>query len=111
MNIVAIVIGLAVGAVGGCIGALLVAWWTRGRVIDNEVKVAYVLSTAGEALGGFDICERAEIGSGSVYSVLAKFERMGMVASVWEEEKAEDRRRMWLWTAAPMKVNLSEEKS
>ena len=84
------------------------AWWVRGKAIDCEVKVAYVLSMAGEALGAFDICERAGLRPGTLYPLLAKFERMGMVTSVWEDEAAADRRRMYLWSAGPIKTEIGD---
>ncbi len=99
-----IALGFAIGAVGGALGGALVGW-ARGKALDAEVKIAYFLSTAGEGVSGFEIADRTDIRAGTVYSVLAKFELMGMVTTVQDEPDAQ---RMWLWTAGPMKTKTGE---
>lgn len=92
--------------VGGFAGGALTTFFLRGRAIDNEVRVAHVLATAVLSttagwMSGFEISEQAKVGSGSMYAILAKFERMGAVESRQEESRVypHPRRRLYRWTA------------
>jgi DNA-binding PadR family transcriptional regulator len=56
----------------------------------------------GEATYGLEICRGTQLGSGTVYPILTKFERLGLVRTYWEDNAPGDRgprRRMYELTA------------
>lgn len=92
------ILAAVIGFLGGFVGGVSATLWLRGRAIDSEVRIAYVLSTAADEMPGFDIIEAAKVGSGSFYPIIAKFERLGMVTSRWEDDQPEGRRRrLYRW--------------
>jgi PadR family transcriptional regulator PadR len=57
------------------------------RVTKPTLKVAtYLNYLKGAATWGLQICAETGLGSGSVYSVLDRFEGYGWVESYWEED-------------------------
>ena len=57
------------------------------RVTKPTLKIAtYLNDLKGGATWGLQICSETNLGSGSVYSVLDRFEGYGWVESYWEEE-------------------------
>ena len=72
------------------------------RVTKPTLKVAtYLNSTKGVATWGLQICSETSLGSGSVYSVLDRFEGYGWVESYWEEDNSRRgaRRRLYKVTS------------
>lgn len=68
------------------------------RVTKPTLKVAtYLNSIKGVATWGLQICSETNLGSGSVYSVLDRFEGYGWVESYWEEDNGRRgaRRRLY----------------
>jgi hypothetical protein len=98
-----LILTTVVSLAGGLVGGFFMAMWLRGRALDNEIRVAYVLATAQTELGGFDIIEQAKVGSGSVYPILARFEYLGMVTSRWGEANGR-KRRFYRWSAGPLQI-------
>lgn len=57
------------------------------RVTKPTLKVAtYLYELKGASTWGLQICAQTGLGSGSVYSVLDRFEGYGWVESFWEED-------------------------
>jgi DNA-binding PadR family transcriptional regulator len=56
-------------------------------------RVLLVLLTGAGRLSGYPISRAAMVGSGHVYVILARLERVGWVASDWEQGKPEGERR------------------
>jgi PadR family transcriptional regulator PadR len=68
----------------------------------RDVLGALQAATArGEVTYGLAICRETELGSGTVYPILSKFERLGWVRTYWEDdaEARGPRRRMYELTA------------
>ena len=68
------------------------------RVTKPTLKVAAFLSDLkGASTWGLQICADTGLGSGSVYSVLDRFEGYGWVESYWEEDNSRRgaRRRLY----------------
>ncbi|MFF0328721.1 PadR family transcriptional regulator [Nonomuraea angiospora] len=66
--------------------------------------VLHVLQEAAsrrDATYGLEICRETNLGSGTVYPILTKFERLGLVHTYWEDESdvRGPRRRMYELTA------------
>lgn len=70
-----------------------------GKVIRSTASLAAVLETflanPGEELWGFRIGEEAGVYSGTLYPLLARLEKAGMIVGRWEDidESAEGRRK------------------
>lgn len=56
----------------------------RVRVPRSHRRVMLVLLTGAQGLSGYPIGRAAMVGSGSVYLILARLERLGWVSSEWE---------------------------
>ncbi len=56
-------------------------------------RVLLVLLTGAGRLSGYPIARAAQVNSGGVYVILARLERIGWVASDWEQGKPEGERR------------------
>lgn len=57
------------------------------RVTKPTLKIAtYLNDLKGASTWGLQICSETSLGSGSVYSVLDRFEGYGWVESYWEED-------------------------
>jgi DNA-binding PadR family transcriptional regulator len=72
------------------------------RVTKPTLKVAtYLNELKGAATWGLQICAETGLGSGSVYSVLDRFEGYGWVESYWEEDnnRRGARRRLYKVTS------------
>ena len=68
------------------------------RVTKPTLKVAaYLSDLKGASTWGLQICAETGLGSGSVYSVLDRFEGYGWVESYWEEDNSRRgaRRRLY----------------
>ncbi|MEY4418061.1 MAG: hypothetical protein RIQ88_499 [Actinomycetota bacterium] len=68
------------------------------RVTTPTLKVAaYLNELRGASTWGLQICAQTGLGSGSVYSVLDRFESYGWVESFWEEDNSRRgaRRRLY----------------
>jgi len=68
------------------------------RVTKPTLKVAtYLSDLKGASSWGLQICAETGLGSGSVYSVLDRFEGYGWVESYWEEDNSRRgaRRRLY----------------
>jgi len=68
------------------------------RVTKPTLKVAtYLNDLKGSSTWGLQICAETGLGSGSVYSVLDRFEGYGWVESYWEEDNSRRgaRRRLY----------------
>jgi len=68
------------------------------RVTKPTLKVAaYLSDLKGASTWGLQICAETGLGSGSVYSVLDRFEGYGWVESYWEEDTSRRgaRRRLY----------------
>ena len=59
-------------------------------------------------LAGADIMKAARLSSGTLYPILLRFEKAGLLASRWEEDRPEDlgrpRRRFYQITPAGLRV-------
>ena len=72
------------------------------RVTKPTLKVAtYLNSIKDSPTWGLQICSETSLGSGSVYSVLDRFEGYGWVESYWEEDNGRRgaRRRLYKVTS------------
>ncbi|WP_188194686.1 PadR family transcriptional regulator [Nonomuraea sp. SYSU D8015] len=75
------------------------------RMTSTTRAVLQVLQAAasrGESTYGLEICRETQLGSGTVYPILTKFERLGLVRTYWEDDSTEargPRRRMYELTA------------
>jgi DNA-binding PadR family transcriptional regulator len=72
------------------------------RVTKPTLKIAtYLHGLKGAATWGLQICAETNLGSGSVYSVLDRFEGYGWVDSYWEEDnnRRGARRRLYKVTS------------
>lgn len=57
------------------------------RITKPTLQIAnYLHGLRGSATWGLQICSETKLGSGSVYSVLDRFEGYGWVESYWEED-------------------------
>lgn len=65
----------------------------RLRLTKATLAVVAVLMAAGpdERIWGFKLCQEADLGSGTVYPLLERLERDGLVSSFWEEPAPRDR--------------------
>jgi PadR family transcriptional regulator PadR len=77
---------------------------SRLRLTKPTLAVLGVLMDAGpdDRLWGFRLCEEADLGSGTVYPLLERLERVGWVSSSWEDPPPADRprRRFYEMTSA-----------
>lgn len=71
------------------------------------LAVLEILMEAGprDLVWGFRLCEEANLGSGTVYPLLERLERDGLVVSYWEDPAPSDRprRRFYEMTTAGRK--------
>ena len=67
----------------------------RVRLTKPTLAVLAVLMAAGpdDRIWGFRLCEEADLGSGTVYPLLERLERGGLVRSFWEDPPPTDRPR------------------
>lgn len=76
----------------------------RLRLTKPTLAVLGVLMSAGpdDRVWGFRLCEEADLGSGTVYPLLERLERNGVVRSFWEDPPPSDRprRRFYELTSA-----------
>jgi len=86
------------------------------RVTKPTIKIAsYLAELKTESTWGLQICSETKLGSGSVYSVLDRFEKYGWVESFWEDDNGRRgaRRRLYKVTRAgkkSLKQLLAENK-
>lgn len=72
------------------------------KVTDRVRKILDVLLSGEEQLTALNICQRADLWSGTVHPTLAKLERDGWVESVWEtSEPLPDRPRRRFYSLTP----------
>ena len=75
----------------------------RHRVPRSHRRVMLVLLTGASRLSGYPISRAAMTGSGTVYIILARLERLGWVSSEWETPNplpdGQGRRRFYRLTA------------
>lgn len=71
----------------------------RTRLTKSTMAVLDVLLAADPAdpVWRFRICAEADLGSGTVYPILNRLERIGWVVPSWEEPPPADRRRRRLY--------------
>lgn len=71
------------------------------RLPRSHRRVLLVLLTGAPGLGGYTIARAAMTGSGKVYPILARLERLGWAESDWEAPEPLDRprRRFYRLTA------------
>jgi DNA-binding PadR family transcriptional regulator len=68
------------------------------RVTQPTIKIAaYLANLKSGSTWGLQICSETKLGSGSVYSVLDRFEKYGWVESLWEDDNSRRgaRRRLY----------------
>jgi PadR family transcriptional regulator PadR len=58
--------------------------------ITLQTRLVLEALVKGRELYGLDICDRTHLPSGTVYPILARFERAGWVESAWEDPKAQE---------------------
>jgi PadR family transcriptional regulator, regulatory protein PadR len=65
------------------------------RLTQATLAVVSVLMAAGpdERVWGLRLCEEADLGSGTVYPLLERLEKAGIVTSFWEDPPPTDRPR------------------
>ena len=65
------------------------------RLTQATLAVVGVLMAAGpdERVWGLRLCEEANLGSGTVYPLLERLEKAGIVTSYWEDPPPADRPR------------------
>jgi len=65
------------------------------RLTKPTLAVLMVLMNAepNDRIWGFHLCEEADLGSGTVYPLLERLERRGLVRSFWEDPPPVDRPR------------------
>lgn len=65
------------------------------RMTTATLAVLDVLAAAGldDAVYGLRICEQAGLGSGTVYPILDRLERVGWITGAWESEQPSGRPR------------------
>lgn len=77
---------------------------SRLRLTKPTLAVLGVLMSAGpdDRVWGFRLCEEADLGSGTVYPLLERLERNGVVRSFWEDPAPPNRppRRFYELTSA-----------
>lgn len=80
------------------------SWWRRPSAADRVLCELVVRQ--GDRMAGLDIANGASVGRGSIYTVLARLEDEGLVASevdhrltVYSSDRALHRRRYWLTEA------------
>ncbi len=76
------------------------------RITQPTIKVAaFLAELKAGSTWGLHICSETQLGSGSVYSVLDRFEAYGWVESFWEEDnnRRGARRRLYKVTSAGKK--------
>ena len=68
---------------------------SRVRLTKPTLAVLAALMDAGpeDRVWGFRLCEEADLGSGTVYPLLERLERGGLVRSFWEDPQPPDRPR------------------
>ncbi|MER7182932.1 helix-turn-helix transcriptional regulator [Streptomyces hyaluromycini] len=60
----------------------------RVRMTLPTITVLDVLANAaGEDIHGLEVCSRAHLGTGTVYPMLSRLEKAGMVAARWEDDQ------------------------
>jgi len=72
------------------------------RITQPTVKIArFLADLKASSTWGLQICSETKLGSGSVYSVLDRFESYGWVESFWEEDNIRRgaRRRLYKVTS------------
>lgn len=73
------------------------------RVTKPTLKVVNFLNgLKGTSTWGLQICAETGLGSGSVYSVLDRFEGYGWVESYWEEDNSRRGARRRLYKVTPI---------
>lgn len=65
----------------------------RREVPVRHRRVLLVLLTGADGLGGFTVCDAAQVSTGTFYPQIARMERHGWVAGTWEQVPAGQRRR------------------
>jgi DNA-binding PadR family transcriptional regulator len=77
---------------------------TQLRLTQATLAVVGVLMAAGpdDRVWGLRLCEEANLGSGTVYPLLERLEKAGIVTSFWEDPPPADRppRRFYELTSA-----------
>jgi PadR family transcriptional regulator PadR len=76
------------------------------RITQPTIKIArYLADLKASSTWGLQICSETQLGSGSVYSVLDRFEMYGWVESFWEEDNSRRgaRRRLYKVTSVGKK--------
>jgi DNA-binding PadR family transcriptional regulator len=76
------------------------------RVTKPTIKIAtYLAELKTGSTWGLQICSETKLGSGSVYSVLDRFEKYGWVESFWEDDNGRRgaRRRLYKVTQSGKK--------
>jgi DNA-binding PadR family transcriptional regulator len=76
------------------------------RVTQPTIKIArFLADLKASSTWGLQICTETQLGSGSVYSVLDRFESYGWVESFWEEDnnRRGARRRLYKVTSVGKK--------
>jgi DNA-binding PadR family transcriptional regulator len=76
------------------------------RITQPTIKVAaFLADLKAGSTWGLQICSETQLGSGSVYSVLDRFESYGWVESFWEEDnnRRGARRRLYKVTSVGKK--------
>ncbi len=58
--------------------------------ITLQTRLVLEQLLGGGELYGLDICDRTRLPSGTIYPILARFERAGWVESFWEDPKAQE---------------------
>ncbi|MCX5294181.1 MULTISPECIES: PadR family transcriptional regulator [unclassified Streptomyces] len=60
----------------------------RVRMTLPTITVLDVLAnSAGENIHGLEICSRAHLGTGTVYPMLSRLEKAGLVSARWEDDQ------------------------
>jgi len=87
-----------------------------GRLSHPALKVLRVFLTAfsdnvRSEIAGADIMKAAGISSGTLYPILLRLERAGVLSSRWEKEKPQDlgRPRRRLYRITPAGVRIAHE--
>ncbi|MFJ1561883.1 PadR family transcriptional regulator [Streptomyces mirabilis] len=70
----------------------------RVRMTLPTITVLDVLvETAGTDIHGLEICNRAHLGTGTVYPMLSRLEKAGWVAARWEDDQTWQREANNTW--------------
>ncbi|TYB71264.1 PadR family transcriptional regulator [Nonomuraea sp. PA05] len=66
------------------------------RTTKDVLEILQGAALQGQATYGLEICKATGLGSGTVYPILSRLERIGWVRAYWSEDEARGpRRRMY----------------